>query len=238
VITLIDYSHIAWRNWHATKDPGEAYALIIEKMEFYTGDGAIVCCDGGKLKRKERFPDYKANRKEQPPEAHDTISAALEQVESWFVPLVKIEGHEADDVIATFCAQAFAHEVRIVSNDKDLFQLLAPNVRMETPKGTIDEDGCMRKFGVRPDQMRDWLALVGDASDNIPGCPQCGPGRARDLLREYGTIAGIREHQDEMTKVHKVGEKTAAAFAAWDEALAIDMVTLVDDLPIKLEDYL
>ena len=237
MICLIDIGHNFWRNWYATKSPSDAYELTVDDVLKCKDDyeRVAVCCDSHS-KRHEYYPEYKANREPKPEEALDSLRAMEEQVTSWSIPVLRCDGFEADDVIATLAGQAVFDDVRIHTTDKDLYQLIRPTVRLVTKRGEVSEAGCIEKFGVRPDQMRDWLALVGDTADNIPGCPQVGPGRARDLLCKFGTLEAIKAATaDELSTVNKVGDKTIAAIQAWDPSLAVRLVTLLTDAPVELE---
>ncbi len=238
-IYLIDLGAEYWRNWFATKSGIQSYEITIERLNWYRNesDRVVICCDGGKLKRHEWFPDYKANRDKKPEDAIDSLVSVQQQVEGWGLPVLRCPGYEADDIIATIVEQAWLDEVRIMSSDKDLYSLLADNVRMITPKGEIGPDGCVTKFGVQPAQIRDYLALVGDAADNVPGCPGVGPGRARDLLLKFGTLPAVLAATDEELRTVKgVGDKTLDGIRNWDPALAVQLVTLLTDCPVNLEE--
>lgn len=238
MIVLWDFGHVFWRNFYATRSNMDAYTLTIDKAREHCDahDRVAICCDAPPLLRKQRYPEYKSNRDEKPVEALDSLRAAEEQIASWRVPVVRAEGHEADDVIATLVRQA-NEPVRIVSNDKDLYSLIGESVTMVRPDGIIvDGDACKMKFGVVPAQMPDYLALVGDTADNIPGCPGVGPGRARDLLVRFGAIDAVMAATDEeLLAVRGVGKKTLDGLRSWDPALARELVMLRIDVPVDLE---
>jgi DNA polymerase-1 len=239
LITLLDLGAEFWRNYFAARlSAAEAYSMTIDRFEWYFRDcpRTVLCCEGRGLKRRDWFPDYKGNRPPKPEEAIESLVAVGQQVASWGVPVLACDGYEADDIIATLVKQAWIDDVQILSADKDLFQLLAPNVKIIGKGGLIGEPECVAKFGVKPSQMRDWLALVGDQADNIPGCPNCGPGRARDLLQRFGSIETIKQTPAEkLLEVRGVGEKTVASIREWDPAMAVRLVTLLDDAPVELE---
>ena len=133
-------------------------------------------------KREELYPEYKANRGEMPEDLRPQIPLLIETIEAFHIPVVNSAGWEADDVIATLTREAVArgHQVRIVTSDKDARQLLGPQVQiLNLRKGTyLDEAALLADWGVRPDQVVDFQALVGDAVDNVPGVPLVGPKKA------------------------------------------------------------
>lgn len=236
MITLIDVSHVFWRAYYGTGSDVGAYESTLETVQWYWDNcpRTALCCEGRNCFRVEIFPEYKANRKEKPRDAIDSLVAIQQQAASWGCPIVAWDTYEADDIIATLAKQAFLEDVQIVSNDKDLAQLVSPTVKLVGVRHMGPAD-VVAKFGVKPEQMRDWLAMVGDQADNIPGCPHCGPGRARDLLQRFGTLAAIKETPPaELARVRGIGEKTIASLQAWDPTLALKLVTLRDDAPIDL----
>jgi len=204
-IALVDVSAIYWQAWHSggADQPADAPAhATVRKVaaiaERYPH--VAVCCDAGRSWRHDADPQYKANREAKPPEASAQLRRALGMLEADGYPMWKAEGFEADDVIASACVWAVeqGYRVVIVTPDKDLMQLVGPGVVVESTRwqpGPDGEEGCFpvygpaeveAKFGVRPSEVGDWLALVGDASDNIPGVKGIGPKRAAELLVTYG----------------------------------------------------
>lgn len=239
MITLLDFGHAFWRNYFGTGSALGAYDQTLEQFEWYHREfpRTVLCCDGRNPLRKTWFDGYKSNRPPKPAEALDSLVAVGQQVASWGVPVVAVEGYEGDDIIATLVRQAWIDEVQILSNDKDLYALLSPTVRMIGTRRIVGPAECVEKFGVRPDQIRDWLAMVGDAADAIPGCPNCGPGRARDLLQKFETLDAVRSASDaELLAVRGVGPATLASIRGWDPELALKLVTLLDDAPVSLDD--
>lgn len=239
MIVLIDLGHVFWRHWHATGSDVQAYELTVETCDWYRRefDRVAVCCDSPRSKRCDIAPDYKAHRKPKPPEAVDSLRSVQGRVKAWGVPLLSADGYEADDLIATLCAQADAEfeEVQIISNDKDLYQLLSPLCRMSAKGRIIGPAECVEKFGVGPELMRDWLTLTGDTADNIAGCPHVGPGRATDLLMRFGSLdAALAASDEEILSVPGVGLKTLGGLRAWDPSLARSLVTLMTDAPVIL----
>lgn len=239
MIVLLDMGYVYWRNYYATRSDIDAYELTVDKAREYhdAHERFAVCCDCPPLRRVVTYPEYKANRDEKPREALDSLRAVEQQIESWGVPILRVEGYEADDLIASLARQA-TEPVRIVSQDKDLFALIRDDVSLVKTDGRIiDAFECRKKFGIDPGQIVDFLTMVGDASDNVPGCPNVGPGRARDLLQKFGTLAAIRTATDEeLRAVRGVGEKTLTSLRAWDPSLAQLLVTLESDAPVSLAD--
>jgi DNA polymerase I len=244
-VVLVDLSGCFWRDYYGTGSDVEAYRTTIDRIDRFRKDHrTAVCCEGKNPIRFSWFPDYKATRKEKPEDAKAALKSIREQLETWEgVPVISCETFEADDTIATLAHQAWMDDVLIISSDKDLAALITENVKMQTSAGIMGIKECIEKFGVRPDQIRDWLALVGDAADNIPGCPNTGPGRARDLLQRFDTLdavlaaarADVPEKENEVLKVRGVGKKTLDSLKEWDPSLAIRLVTLLDNAPIELE---
>ncbi|MDZ7638813.1 MAG: DNA polymerase I [Bryobacterales bacterium] len=154
--------------------------------------------------RTEMFTGYKANRSETPPDLLQQIPDIKRVLEAMRVAVVEADGFEADDVIGTLARLAAeTMDVMIVSSDKDMLQLVTPQVRMLNPMkdDTIyDEAGVEAFMGVRPTQVVDLLALKGDAVDNIPGAPGIGEKGAKDLVVEYGSVEGALAHADEVKR--------------------------------------
>ncbi len=156
---------------------------------------AVVFDARGKTFRHKMFPDYKAQRPPTPPELKAQVQTLFRVIEAAGYPLLQVEGVEADDVIGTLAHEGARHDFAVVIStcDKDMTQLIADNITMvDTMKGeTVDTAAVFKKFGVGPDRVADWLALAGDASDNIPGVYGVGPKTAVKWLAEYGTLDGV-----------------------------------------------
>lgn len=165
---------------------------------------AVVFDAPGPTFRHEKYPLYKANRPEAPQDLIIQIPKILELVRAYRLPMISVAGFEADDVIATLTRQAklLKWNVIIVSADKDLTQLVSEGVVMWDPqKDTLyDEKGVQEKFGVLPAQMLDFLSLVGDSSDNIPGVRGIGPKTATNLIHEFGSLKGIYDQLEKISK--------------------------------------
>ena len=166
--------------------------------------GAVVFDAPGKTFRDDWYPEYKANRKAMPEDLVRQIPVIHEMVRALGWPLLMIEGIEADDVIATLAAEASRQGMNTVisTGDKDLAQLVDDRVvlvntmtsREGGPVERLDRDGVKERFGVPPERIVDWLTLVGDAVDNVPGVDKVGPKTAVKWLEQYGSLDAIVEH--------------------------------------------
>lgn len=239
MLTLVDLAPVYWPGWFMAKSAVRAYENAIEKLDWYRREfpRIVICCDSPISLRKEWCATYKAQREEKPVEAIEAWNAVQNRVADWGLPVVRHDGFEGEDIVASLAAQAWPEETQIVGVDKDLYALISDTVWIASPKGRIDSNACFEKWGVVPSQMTDFLAMVGDATDNIQGCPNCGPGRAADLLTRFDTLAGIKEASDEeVLGVRGVGKKTLASLREWDPTMALKLVRLMDNAPIRLEE--
>jgi len=219
-LVLVDGSSYLYRAFYAlprlTSSRGEPTGAVhgvlsmVLKLakEQDTEHFAVVFDAPGKTFRDEIFDAYKANRPPMPDELRAQIDPVLEAVQAMGLPLLRIEGVEADDVIGTLCRQAAAEgmQVLVSTGDKDMAQLVDDNITLvNTMSGTLlDRDGVKKKFDVFPEQIVDYLALVGDSSDNIPGVPRVGAKTAAKWLNQYGSAASIVDNANEIGG--KVGE--------------------------------
>ncbi len=182
------------------------------------------------------YDQYKAHRGEMPDDLRPQIPMILEVIEGYNIPVIQHPGWEADDVIATLAKKAVEDgmEVRIVSNDKDLRQLLGPQVQLYNIRKRQFQDEAFLKeqWGIRPDQVIDFQALVGDSVDNVPGVPLVGPKKASALLEKFGTLDAVLANADQAP-----GKKLAENLKKYaDQArLSRDLVTLRTDLPIDYD---
>ncbi len=208
-LLLIDANSFFYRAFHAVPmlnapdgTPVNAIhgvlSMVATLIHDYQPSGVAMIFDAkGKNFRHELFPDYKAHRSPMPDELRAQIEPLHHLVQLMGLPLLVIPGIEADDVIATLATQASAHgqEVVIATGDKDLCQLVNEQVRIiDTMKNKLlTPTAVTDKFGVPPDSIVDWLTLVGDKSDNIPGVDGVGEKTAAKLLRAHGTLTGIVE---------------------------------------------
>ncbi|MCS5709707.1 DNA polymerase I [Candidatus Berkiella cookevillensis] len=246
-LVLVDGSSYLFRAYHAlppltnTKGvpTGAVYGvvnmlrkLIKEEKPDYL---AVIFDTKSKNFRHALFDAYKANRPEMPEELAVQIKPLHDIIQSMGIPLLAFEGLEADDVIGTLSELGHQQNLAVLisTGDKDMAQLVKPGVLLvNTMSGTVmDEKGVEAKFGVRPDQIIDYLALMGDSVDNIPGVPKVGPKTAQKWLNQYETLDNLISHQNEITG--KVGEY----FRAHMEFLPIgkQLVTIKTDLVLEIQ---
>ncbi|HEX7802794.1 MAG TPA: DNA polymerase I [Pseudoxanthomonas sp.] len=224
-LVLIDGSSYLYRAFHAlpplTNAAGEPTgalfgvvnmlrATLKENPEYV----AFVVDAPGKTFRDDLYPLYKANRAAMPDDLRAQVLPMCEIVQALGMPILRIDGVEADDVIGTLALQANADgiEVTISTGDKDFAQLVRPGLALvNTMSGSrMDSDETVfEKFGVKPGQIIDLLALMGDAVDNVPGVEKCGPKTAAKWLAEYGTLDGVMAHAGDIKG--KIGDNLRAA---------------------------
>ena len=242
---LVDGSSYLYRAFHAlpplTNSRGEptgavyGVANMLRKLlEDYTPEQVAVVFDAkGKTFRDELFAEYKAHRPPMPDELRAQIEPLHALVRAMGLPLLQVPGVEADDVIGTLARQAAAEgrHTLISTGDKDMAQLVDAHVTLiNTMSNTLlDPAGVVEKFGVPPERIIDYLALVGDTSDNIPGVPKVGPKTAAKWLNEYGSLDAIIEHADEIKG--KVGESLRASLETLD--LSRQLATIRCDVELE-----
>jgi DNA polymerase-1 len=230
---LIDGFNLAFRCFHAVpglarKDGFPTNALygwvrgLWRLWDEEQPQGWAVFYDlGGSSAREALLPDYKANRSETPPALVQQIPLLKQAASAIGLASIEREGVESDDLLASHAARlaAAGEEVWIASGDKDFAQLVGPSIRLlvpppsATPKAgwtRLDAAGVLAKFGVRPDQIADYLALVGDTVDNIPGLDGVGPKTASRWLERHGTLEGVLAAAAEI-EPERFREKLAAA---------------------------
>ena len=245
-LILVDGSSYLFRAYHAlpklTNSRGEATGALVgvlnmlrKLQEQYRPEYFGVVFDApGKTFREDRYPAYKAHRPSMPEDLREQIEPLHALVRALGLPLLMVPGVEADDVIGTLATQAAAAGMAtlISTGDKDLAQLVGPKVTLiNTMNDTLlDPEGVVAKFGVRPDQIVDWLSLVGDSVDNVPGVPKCGPKTAVKWLQTWDSLEAIVAHAGEVKGA--VGESLRANLAQL--ALAKDLTTIKCDVPLDL----
>ena len=174
---------------------------------------AFVCDASGPTFRDELYPAYKANRPPMPDELRAQIEPMMQIVQALGMPILRESGVEADDVIGTLALQAAAQGIDVVvsTGDKDMAQLVGPHVTLSNSmtNTTLDPAGVFEKFGVHPAQIVDFLALMGDSVDNIPGVKKCGPKTAAKWLAEYQTLDNVMHSADKIGG--KIGENLRKA---------------------------
>jgi DNA polymerase-1 len=186
--------------------------------------------------RKDLYPEYKANRAAMPEDLRPQISWVRKVIQAYKIPLLELEKYEADDVLGTLAKKATAagFEVVLVSPDKDLMQLVGNGVFMHHTgrEKLYDAAGVTEDFGVLPEQVTDVLALMGDASDNVPGVPGIGEKGAKKLITEYGSLDRLLEHAAEVKrKSYREGLEGHRDLAE----LSKQLVTIHTDLPIDFD---
>ena len=191
--------------------------------------------------RNEIFPDYKGTRKEIPEDLIPQFSIIHEAVEALNLNHLEMEGYEADDLIATYAAQALSEgiEVTIVSGDKDLMQLIRPGVEFYDPMKDkfFSPEDVKEKFGVYPDKVVDVQALSGDSTDNVPGVPGIGPKTAAQLVNDYGSLEEVLAHAGEI----KQEKRRQVLLENMENArISLQLVTLKSDVPVEhsLKEYI
>ena len=219
-LLLVDGSSYLYRAFHALPDlrnsagePTGAVRGVLSMLRRLESDykaeyRACIFDAKGKTFRDDWFPDYKSHRPPMPDDLRAQIEPLHEAVKAEGWPLLVEEGVEADDVIGTLTRRAVeaGWEVVISTGDKDLTQLVQPGVRWVNTMSeeVLDSDGVTAKFGVPPERIIDYLALVGDTVDNVPGVEKCGPKTAVKWLTEYGTLDNLIANADKVGG--KVGE--------------------------------
>ena len=197
-----------------------------------------VAFDHGKTFRNEVFPAYKAQREETPEDIKASIPIIKDILEAYHIPVLQVDGFEADDVIGTLATQAGSQgvETYMLTPDKDYGQLVADNVYIFRPRhgGGYDKIGkneISDKYGIgSPAQVIDLLALMGDTADNFPGCPGVGEKTAVKLINEFGSIDGLLNHTDQLKG--KMREKVEGAID--DIKMSYFLATIRTDVPIDL----
>jgi DNA polymerase-1 len=213
----------------------------------YHPDYVVWVNDAGDSFRTATYPEYKSTREKLDEEMQADFDRAVEQIaellEAFRVPVATVQGYEADDVIGTLATQAAARGLQavIVSGDKDFYQLISPGIALLNPgRGGpagveelwVDESNAAERLGVPPRQVIDYLAMVGDSSDNVPGVKGIGDKGARLLLEQYGDLDTILAHAGEVTQ--KRSREALLAQAA-EARLSRQLVTIHRDVPVDLD---
>ena len=248
-VILVDGSSYLFRAYHAMPPlnnskgmPTGAIKGVVNMMRSLAKDYAeaniVVVFDAkGPTFRNEMYAEYKAHRPPMPDDMRPQIEPIHQIIKAMGLPLLMISGVEADDVIGTLAAQATAQgiDTLISTGDKDMAQLVSPHVGLvNTMTNTyLNEDGVLGKFGVRPNQIIDYLAIVGDTADNIPGVPGAGPKTAVKWLTQYDTLEKLMENAHEIGG--KIGEKLRNALEFLPLSQALTTIKLDVELEQKLE---
>ncbi len=249
---LIYQSFFAFANRPLTNSRGENTSAewgflnyLIRIREEFSPDYLAVVFDAGSSQRKELYPEYKATREKMPEDLRESLGRIRSLLDALHHPVVEVEGFEADDVIASLAQRALALEgdveAVIVSGDKDFYQLLRPGLRLFRPArggraGTsaewVDESNASKRFGVPPDRIIDYLALIGDSSDNVPGAPGIGPKTAVRLIEQFGDLDQILAHAEE---VRAKRPRESLLHNADQIRLSRQLVTMLTDVDVNLD---
>lgn len=248
-VVLVDLSalfHPAWRATPATDPISNAYDGTIGGVhriaDKYPDSLIAICCDGRGSWRKEKNPEYKANRDKLPDVFYKEFARVKERLTGDGFLLWEFDTFEGDDVIATATAHALkvGHAVTVATHDKDLFQLVNDSLSVDVLSLTSWEirraADVEKKFGVPPEKIGDFLALTGDSSDNIDGCPGCGPVTAAKFLTRFKDLDDIAANKD---KLHEVGGTVLAEKMrkSWDSIVAgRKLIELSREVPLKWEE--
>ncbi len=217
--------------------------FLLDIRDTHAPDYIAVVFDAGTSYREQEFPEYKATREKMPEELKASLPRIRELVAAFHDEVVELDGYEADDVIGTLARQAQAQglEAVIVSGDKDFHQLVGPGVHLLNPgrggptgvaAAWVDESNAEERLGIPPEQVVDYLALVGDASDNIPGAPGVGEGWACRLLKEIGSLDELLEAPD---RIPWKGKRRSIEENQEQIRLSRKLVTIQTDLPVELD---
>lgn len=245
-LLLVDGSSYFFRAFHALpplkttkgQPTGAIYgvaSMVRRLLKDYQAEYVAIVFDApGKTFREEWYPAYKSHRPPTPSELSCQFEPLVEVLKAMGLPIVIEAGVEADDVIATLAHQAVQDglSVLISTGDKDLAQLVNQHISLinTMSQQTLDIAGVQNKFGVRPEQIIDYLALIGDTSDNIPGVPKCGPKTAVKWLTEYETLEQL------IANAHQIGGKIGESLRASIPhlPLAQRLITLKTDVSLPM----
>lgn len=245
-LILVDGSSYLFRAYHAlpklTNSKGEATGALIgvlgmlrRLVEDYGPEYMGVVFDApGKTFRDHIYPEYKANRPPMPDDLREQITPLYEAIRAMGLPLLAMPDVEADDVIGTLAARAAAEGVDtlISTGDKDMAQLVNERVTLINTMSDVllDREGVIGKFGVPPERIVDYLSLMGDSVDNIPGVPKCGPKTAAKWIGEYGSLEEVIANADKIKG--KVGEYLRASLEQLP--LSMELTTIKLDVPLEM----
>ena len=248
-IILVDGSSYLYRAFHAMpglnnsegQPTGAIYGVINmtrSLLKQYQPEYIAMVFDAkGKTFRDDIYPEYKANRPPMPDEMRSQVPYLYEIVEAMGLPLLVIEGVEADDVIGTLAAQAMEKSVDVLisTGDKDMAQLVNERVTLVNTMDNrvTDVEGVKTRFGVEADKFIDYLTLVGDTADNIPGVPKVGPKTAAKLISEYGDLDGLISHADDVKG--KLGENIRDSLDFLPTSRDLVTIRCQLDLPLSLD---
>jgi DNA polymerase-1 len=253
-LVLIDGYALIFRAYHGmpntlTTSTGEPVGavfgftrMLLDVLQTERPEYILLTLDIGPTFRHEAYTDYKAHRPPMPDDLRGQVARVLEVVEALNIPIYQVPGYEADDVIGTLARQAAAQGLRalVLTGDRDLLQIVAPHIEVLTPSARSFNDEprlftvaeVERRYGFPPRLLPDYKALLGDASDNIPGVPGIGEKTAKQLVAQFGPLEEILAHIDQVTpKRAQEALRKYAEQARQSKRLA----TIVTDLPVTLD---
>lgn len=257
-LLLLDGNAIIHRAYHAlpplTNQKGQLtnavygfFSMLFSLLESFKPSHLIVCFDRPEPTfRKQLFAGYQAHRPKMENELAVQLEMAKALVKKMAIPVFEVAGYEADDIIGTLAAQSTVPVV-IVTGDRDILQLVNAKVRVYMPQGSLsqgrlfDDAAVLEKYGVRPEQIVDYKALVGDNSDNYPGVAGVGPKTAASLLQEFGSLekiyAVILDKKQALKYPRLLKERLVKVLASEvDKAgMAKKLARIVDDVPVTLD---
>ncbi len=193
--------------------------------------------------RHELYPEYKATRQKMPDEMRDQLPRIKQVLEVLNIPVIEVPGMEADDVMGTLAKQAEQQELEtyLVTGDKDFFQLVSPLIKVYNPRRAgeeveiLDEKGVLQKIGLPPDKIVDYLSLMGDSSDNVPGVAGIGPKTAKEILGQFESIEDVYNNLDQVSRDAIRNKLTADREQAFLSRKLVTLDTQVP-LPLSIED--
>lgn len=250
-LVLVDGSSYLFRAYHAIRDMSHngfstnAMYGVLNMLRKLVKDEqpdniAMVFDAKGKTFRNDIYAEYKANRPPMPDDLREQIQPLHEIILAQGFPLISIEGVEADDVIGTLSVEATqrGYQVLISTGDKDMAQLVNPDVRLINTMNNhlMTEEAVVEKFQVRPDQIIDYLALMGDTSDNIPGVPKVGPKTASKWIAQYGSLQAVMDHAEEIKG--KVGENLRESLDFLPMSYQLATIKLDCDTGVEIDDLI
>ena len=256
MLYLLDGHAIAYRNYFALTSGGTARfattdgeptagvfgfaSTLLKILEQDEPDYLAIAFDKGRTFRDDLYEEYKATREKMPDDLRSQIERIKQMIDLLKIPRLELDNYEADDIIgslATWAANEEGLGVKIITGDRDLLQLVTERIVVNLPEGRGAKDrdyfpeDVIERMGVKPEQVVDLKALMGDSSDNIPGVRGVGPKTATKLLESYGTLDGVYEHVDEIKG--KVGQNIAEQKE--QAYLSQTLARIVVDLPVRLD---
>lgn len=249
-LLLVDGSSYLYRAFHALPDlrspdnePTGAIHGVLSMLrrlhKDYQADYSVCVFDAkGKTFRNDLYPAYKAHRPPMPPDLASQIGPLHDAIRAMGWPMLIVDGVEADDVIGTLASQAMQAHMRCIisTGDKDLAQLVNPQITLINTMSneTLDEAGVLAKFGVGPTHILDYLTLVGDTADNVPGVEKVGPKTAVKWLKQYGTLDAIIAHADKISGV--AGDNLRKALSQLEMSRTLLTIRCDVALPVQLQE--